>query len=167
MQVLYILLHLQSVDDPLCMQASARQCEADRNKSTDVHSVSGSQHLHDTGRANADTGPSISLGQRMKKSQASGRPLPLSECPLTFPGPSGAAYPLPQQAKHAAAYPVPKHAKHAATDLVPQQAQQARSAMLPDQTSLNDAALYCQYPAHASHKLLANIQLAVSILYLC
>lgn len=54
------------------------------------------------GWADASTDPSMSVGQRMKKSQASWLPQPLSACPLTTSGPSAAAYTLPQQAKHAA-----------------------------------------------------------------
>lgn len=115
---------MQASDILLHMQASARQPEADTIKQTDGDSLSGGQQLQTAGRANAGTGPSLSLGHNMKKIQASWRPLPLSACPLTLPGPSEAAYPLPQQAKHAAAYSVP------------QQAKQARSAMLPDQTGL-------------------------------
>ena len=116
--------HLQASDILLHVQATDRDPEGDSNNQADVHSLSGSQQLQEAGRASASTGPSLSLGQRMKKSQASWRPLPVSACPLTPPAPSEAAYPLPQQAKQAAAC------------LVPQQAKQARLAMLPDQTSL-------------------------------
>ena len=43
------------------------------------------------------------MGQRMKQSQASWQPLPLTAWPLqSAPLPSAAAYPLPQKLKHAA-----------------------------------------------------------------
>ena len=89
------------------MQASDRQ--------TGLHSHSSTQQLQGDSRADGGTSPNLSLGQRMKKSQASWRPLPLFACPLIIPAPSAAAYPLPQQAKHAAAYPLLQQVKQAAS----------------------------------------------------
>lgn len=99
------------------MQAADKQTEADSS-----HSLLGSQQPQEASRARAGTSPSLSLGQRMKKCQASWRPLPLSACPLNLPAPSGAAYPLPPPAKQAAAFPLPQQA---AVCCPPQQARSA------------------------------------------
>lgn len=101
-------LHLQAANKP----------EADSSDS-----LSGSQ---EASRASAGTSPSLSLGHRMKKCQASWRPLPLSARPLTLPASPGAAYPLPPPAKQAAAFPPPQQA---AVCCPPQQ---ARSAITTD-----------------------------------
>lgn len=62
----------------------------------------GMKQAQDSSWDGAKNSPSLSVGQRMKKSQASWLPQPLSACPLTTSAPSPAAYALPQQAKRAA-----------------------------------------------------------------
>lgn len=62
----------------------------------------GTKQSQDSSWGDAKNSPGLSVGQRMKKSQASWLSQPLSACSLTTSAPSPAAYALPQQAKRAA-----------------------------------------------------------------